>query len=63
VDLVILAEWVNRVTGWLTIIELARTHQKASWAFAPGLLVIGGIGLLTDFFVIAAWRRAAIFRW
>ena len=29
------------------MVELARTHQKASWSFA-GLLVIGGIGLLTD---------------
>jgi len=44
---VILAEAVNPGGGLGYIIELARTHQKASWAFA-GLIVIGGIGLITD---------------
>src|SRR5436853_391709 len=39
---VILAEWVNPGHGLGYIIELARTHQKASWSFA-GLIVIGGI--------------------
>jgi NitT/TauT family transport system permease protein len=61
---VILAEWVNPGHGLGYIIELARTHQKASWAFA-GLLVIGGIGLLTDFVIRLAsnllfgWRETA----
>jgi NitT/TauT family transport system permease protein len=57
---VILAEWVNPGHGLGYIIELARTHQKASWAFA-GLLVIGGIGLLTDFVIriLSGW----FFRW
>lgn len=45
---VILAEAVNPEYGLGYMVELARTHQKASWSFA-GLLVIGGIGLLTDF--------------
>jgi NitT/TauT family transport system permease protein len=44
---VILAEAVNPQHGLGYMVELARTHQKASWSFA-GLLVIGGIGLLTD---------------
>jgi NitT/TauT family transport system permease protein len=57
---IILAEWVNPGHGLGYIIELARTHQKASWSFA-GLLVIGGIGLLTDFVIrlISGW----LFRW
>jgi NitT/TauT family transport system permease protein len=57
---VILAEWVNPGHGLGYIIELARTHQKASWAFA-GLLVIGGIGLLTDFVIRLA--SGLLFRW
>jgi NitT/TauT family transport system permease protein len=44
---VILAEAVNAGGGLGYMVELARGHQKASWSFA-GLLVIGGIGLLTD---------------
>jgi NitT/TauT family transport system permease protein len=61
---VILAEAVNPGGGLGYMIELARTHQKASWAFA-GLLVIGGIGLLTDFLIrtlssiLFGWREAA----
>lgn len=57
---IILAEWVNPGHGLGYIIELARTHQKASWSFA-GLLVIGGIGLLPDFFIrlFGGW----LFRW
>ena len=42
------------------MVELARTHQKASWSFA-GLLVIGGIGLLTD--VLIRMISRALFRW
>jgi NitT/TauT family transport system permease protein len=61
---VILAEAINPGGGLGYMIELARTHQKASWAFA-GLLVIGGIGLLTDFVIrtlssiFFGWREAA----
>ena len=61
---VILAEAVNPEHGLGYMVELARTHQKASWSFA-GLLVIGGIGLLTDFIIRALgnvffrWREAA----
>jgi NitT/TauT family transport system permease protein len=62
---VILAEAVNPEYGLGYMVELARTHQKASWSFA-GLLVIGGIGLLTDFCirmisnVLFRWREGAI---
>ena len=62
---VILAEAVNPEYGLGYMVELARTHQKASWSFA-GLLVIGGIGLLTDFLirmisnVLFRWREEAI---
>jgi ABC-type nitrate/sulfonate/bicarbonate transport system permease component len=42
------------------MVELARTHQKASWSFA-GLLVIGGIGLFTDMVIRAT--SAVLFRW
>ena len=61
---VILAEAVNPEHGLGYMVELARTHQKASWSFA-GLLVIGGIGLLTDFLirlissVLFRWREAS----
>jgi NitT/TauT family transport system permease protein len=61
---VILAEAVNPERGLGYMVELARTHQKASWSFA-GLLVIGGIGLTTDFIirgisqVLFRWREAA----
>lgn len=61
---VILAEAVNPEHGLGYMVELARTHQKASWSFA-GLLVIGGIGLLTDFLirtisnVLFRWREKA----
>ena len=57
---VILAEAVNPEHGLGYMVELARTHQKASWSFA-GLLVIGGIGLLTDFFI--RLLSALLFRW
>jgi len=60
---VILAEAVNPEHGLGYMVELARTHQKMSWGFA-GLLVIGGIGLLTDFLIrtlsamLFSWREA-----
>jgi len=57
---VILAEAVNPEHGLGYMVELARTHQKASWSFA-GLLVIGGIGLLTDFLIRLA--SSTLFRW
>jgi len=57
---VILAEAVNAEHGLGYMVELARTHQKASWSFA-GLLVIGGIGLLTDALIRTA--SAVLFRW
>ena len=60
---VILAEVVNSEGGLGYMVELARTHQKASWSFA-GLIVIGGIGLVTDFVIksvsdfLFRWREA-----
>lgn len=57
---VILAEAVNPEHGLGYMVELARTHHKASWSFA-GLLVIGGIGLLTDFLIRTA--SSLFFRW
>src|SRR5690242_21297522 len=57
---VILAEAVNPEHGLGYMVELARTHQKASWSFA-GLLVIGGIGLLTDFLI--RMISSVLFRW
>lgn len=57
---VILAEAVNPEHGLGYMVELARGHQKASWSFA-GLLVIGGIGLLTDALIRAC--SAMLFRW
>src|SRR3954454_1613981 len=62
---VILAEAVNPEHGLGYMVELARTHQKASWSFA-GLIVIGGIGLLTDFIIrtvsamLFGWREEAL---
>ena len=61
---VILAEVVNSEGGLGYMVELARTHQKASWSFA-GLIVIGGIGLVTDFAIktlsdlLFRWREAS----
>ena len=57
---VILAEAVNPEHGLGYMVELARTHQKASWSFA-GLLVIGGIGLFTDFVIRSL--SSVFFRW
>jgi NitT/TauT family transport system permease protein len=57
---VILAEAVNPEHGLGYMVELARTHQKASWSFA-GLFVIGGIGLVTDSAIRLFWNVA--FRW
>ena len=57
---VILAEAVNPERGLGYMVQLAYAHQKASWSFA-GLIVIGGIGLLTDF--IIRTLSAMLFRW
>jgi NitT/TauT family transport system permease protein len=57
---IILAELVNARDGLGYIIELGRTHQKMSWMFA-GLLVIGCIGLLTDFLIRLI--SSLLFRW
>lgn len=57
---VILAEAVNPEHGLGYMVELARTHQKASWSFA-GLLVIGGIGLITD--QVIRTISSIMFRW
>jgi len=57
---VILAEAVNPQYGLGYMVELARTHSKPSWSFA-GLVVIGGIGILTDFLIKSASRL--LFRW
>lgn len=57
---VILAEAVNPGGGLGYMVELARTHHRASWSFA-GLLVIGGIGLLTDFLI--RLLSSLLFRW
>jgi NitT/TauT family transport system permease protein len=62
---VILAEAVNPEHGLGYMVELARTHQKASWSFA-GLLVIGGIGLATDYIIrsisdlLFRWRESTV---
>ena len=57
---VILAEAVNPERGLGYMVQLAYSHQKASWSFA-GLLVIGGIGLLTDFLIRTL--SGLLFRW
>ncbi|HEV2762446.1 MAG TPA: ABC transporter permease subunit, partial [Pyrinomonadaceae bacterium] len=57
---VILAEAVNPERGLGYMVQLAYSHQKASWSFA-GLLVIGGIGLLTDFLIRTL--SSLLFRW
>jgi len=57
---IILAEQINPEHGLGYMVELARTHQQASWSFA-GLLVIGGIGLLTDF--VIRLLSGVFFRW
>jgi NitT/TauT family transport system permease protein len=57
---VILAEAVNAQGGLGYMVQLAYQHQKASWSFA-GLLVIGGIGLLTD--ALIRMLSGVLFRW
>ncbi len=57
---VILAEAVNPGGGLGNMVQLATRYQKVSWSFA-GLIVIGGIGLLTDFILRAI--SSLLFRW
>jgi NitT/TauT family transport system permease protein len=57
---IILAEAINPGGGLGYMVDLAYRHQKASWSFA-GLLVIGGIGLLTDFAI--RLLSSVLFRW
>lgn len=57
---VILAEAVNPGTSLGYLIQLAYTHGKPTWSFA-GLIVIGGVGLLTD--AILRGLNALVFRW
>jgi NitT/TauT family transport system permease protein len=57
---VILAEAVNPGTSLGYLIQLAYTHSKPHWSFA-GLVVIGGVGLLTD--GLLRGLNAILFRW
>ncbi len=57
---VILAEMINAGGGLGYMVDLAYRHHKAPWSFA-GLLVIGGIGLLTDALIRAL--SGMLFRW
>jgi NitT/TauT family transport system permease protein len=61
---IVLAEAINVKDGLGYMVNLAYNHQQTSWSFA-GLLVIGGIGLLTDFLIrlisglLFRWRETA----
>src|ERR1044071_7163503 len=57
---VILAEAVNPGQSLGYMVQLAYSHQRASWSFAE-LIVIGGIGLFTDF--VIRTLSAMLFRW
>ncbi len=57
---VILAEAVNPGRSLGYMVQLAYSHQRASWSFAE-LIVIGGIGLLTDFVIRTI--STMLFRW
>lgn len=57
---VILAEAVNPGTSLGYLIQLAYSHAKPQWSFA-GLVVIGGVGLLTD--ALLRGLNAVLFRW
>ena len=57
---VILAEMINPGGGLGYMVDLAYRHQKAPWSFA-GLLVIGGIGLITDALIRGV--SSMLFRW
>lgn len=57
---VILAEAVNPGTSLGYLIQLAYSHSKPQWSFA-GLVVIGGVGLVTDGLLRAI--NALLFPW
>jgi NitT/TauT family transport system permease protein len=57
---VILAEAVNPGQSLGYIIQLAYTHARPDWSFA-GLVVVGGIGLLTD--ALLRLVIQLLFRW
>jgi NitT/TauT family transport system permease protein len=57
---VILAEAVNPGQSLGYMVQLAYSHQRASWSFAE-LLVIGGIGIITD--QVIRMISAILFRW
>ena len=57
---VILAELINPGVSLGYLINLAYSHAKPQWSFA-GLVVIGGVGLLTDSVLLGL--NAALFRW
>lgn len=57
---VVLAEGVNAGTSLGYVIHLGYTHAKTEWSFA-GLVVIGGVGLLTDGLIRGL--NALLFRW
>jgi NitT/TauT family transport system permease protein len=57
---VILAEAVNPGQSLGYMVQLAYSHQRASWSFAE-LIVIGGIGIITD--QLIRMISALLFRW
>jgi len=57
---VILAEAVNPGQSLGYMVQLAYSHQRASWSFAE-LIVIGGIGIITD--QLIRMISAILFRW
>src|SRR3954465_3270057 len=57
---VILAEAVNPGQSLGYMVQLAYSHQRASWSFGE-LIVIGGIGLFTDFVIRTV--SMLLFRW
>lgn len=57
---VVLAESVNPGTSLGYLIHLSYTHARPDWSFA-GLVVIGGVGLITDGLIRGV--NALLFRW
>jgi ABC-type nitrate/sulfonate/bicarbonate transport system permease component len=62
---IILAELVNSQNGIGYILRLAEQHNKPEWSFA-GILVVGVIGLGTDFAIrsvnrlLFGWREVDV---
>jgi len=57
---VVLAEGVNAGKSLGYVIHIGYTHSRTDWSFA-GLVVIGGVGLLTDGLIRGV--NALLFRW